>query len=281
MTYHKAFRDYIHEQEKDFSLRIKTVVPLDDENMEWIELVLQKYILKDISKPIKTIRQRHPLDFAEVQNAEVWIVDIKCGLPVSSYILKRELQLALNIPEDYVVVRGENDPMEIETQVLNAKDDIDSEAREKGLQKASRLSTNSEYDIDEQGNLDNPAYGEEYNSKFLETLAKTAADRNRYGIESHTPELDEGGVVADDVEPEDANAFNKDIADAPKPVSSRYADILKNYRKEEETKNNPRLSTKGNYDNDEVKQSDKFDKYGKTDKIATVTITNKRKGIRK
>ena len=280
MAYHKAFRDYIQEQEKEYSLRIKTVTPIDDDEMVYIERVLQKYYLKDITTPTKTIMQKHPLDFPEIQNAEVWIIDIKCGLPVSAYVLKRELQLALNIPEDFVVVRSENDPMEIETRNLNAKDEVDSEADKKGLKKASRLSTDSEYDLDEQGILEEPIYGEEYNKRFLETLAKIANDRESFDADPHSPELDEGGTVADSDSIEDANAFNKDIEDAPAPQSSNYANTLKNLRKQDKI-GTPRLSSKGNYDDDEVKLSAKFNKYGKTDKVATVTITNKQSGVRK
>ncbi len=279
MVVHKAFRDYIQEQERIFSLRIKTVSPVNDEEMGLIERLLQKYVLLDITAPIKTIMQKHPLEFQDIQNAEVWIIDIKCALPVSAYVLKQELKLALNIPEDFIIVRGENDPMEIETQRLNALNDIDTEALDKGLSPAARLSTNSEYDKDERGDLEEPIYGNEYNSKFLETLAKVAAERERFGIDPASDELDTGGTIADAEKIEDANAFNKDMDDAPKVKSTNYADTLKNLRKEEKV-GNAKLSTKGNYDDDEVKTSKKFDKYGKTSKIATVTITNKRGGIR-
>lgn len=224
--------------------------------------------------------QKHPLEFPDIQNAEVWIVDITCGLPVSAYVLTREIQLALNIPEDFVVVRGENDPLEMETLRLNAKDEIDDEAHERGLKQAARLSTDSAYDVDEQGILEEPVYGNEYNSKFLEMLAKVSTERQRYGVEPASPDLDEGGTVSDAEAIEDGGAFNKDIDDAPKPQSSNYAETLKNLRKNDKV-GSARLSTKGNYDDDEVKQSGKFDKYGKAEKVATVTITNKRDGIRK
>jgi len=280
MVVHKTFRDYVQEQENIYSLRIKSVVPMGSDEVEMIERVLQKYVLLDITNPTKTIRQRHPLEFQDINNAEVWIIDIRCGLPVSAYVLRQELKLALNISENFIVVRGENDPLEIETQRLNALNDIDEKALDKQLSPAARLGTNSEYDKDERGDLEEPMYGNEYNSNFLETLADIAAKRERYGIEPASTELDDGDTVMDDVAPEDGNAFNKDIEDAPKIKSLNYAETLKNIRKAENT-NDSRLSTKGNYDNDEVKQSKKFDKYGKTDKVATVTITNTRSGIRK
>ena len=54
MTYYKTFRDYVKEQEKTYSMRIKSVVALDEEALATIERVLQKYVLLDISAPVKT-----------------------------------------------------------------------------------------------------------------------------------------------------------------------------------------------------------------------------------
>jgi len=279
MVVHKAFKDYIQEQEKVYSFRIKTVEPIGDEEMTYIERVLSKYVLLDITAPVKTIMQKHPLDFKEIQNSEVWIIDFKCGLPISAYVLRQELKLALTFSENHIIVRSDNDPLEVETQMLNAKDDVDAAAHEKQLSPSSRLSTNSAYDEDERGDLDEPMFGNEYNSKFIETLAKIASERERFGIDPASTELDTGETVADAESIEDGNAFNKDMGDAPEVKSSVYANTLKNLRKTEKT-GDSRLSTKGNYDNDEVKYSKKYDKYGAASKVATVTITNDRPGIR-
>lgn len=272
----KAFSDYINDNHREYHIRIKTVSCLDDEAMEYIERVLQKYVPIDITAPIKTIMQKHPLDFQDIRNAEVWIVDVVTELPASAYVLQQELKLALALPEKYIVVRAANDPLEIETQRMNANDEIDMEAMEQGLSPASRLSTHESYDDDELGELDNPAYGDEYNKRFLEVLAQVAEDRISYDAAPTSKELDSGGTVGDDSVQD--NSFN-DGYDTPKPVSSKYADTLKNLRKAAKT-GDPRLSTKGNYDDDEVKKTKKYDKYGKSEKVATVTIKNERKGIR-
>ena len=277
----KAFKDYMKENEREYHARIKTVVPLEDDHIAQIERVLDKYVLLDMTSPIKTIMQSHPMDFTDITNAEVFIVDITVALPISAYVLMKELQLALNIPEKYIVVRSPNDPREVEGQRQVANDEIDAEASESGLSPAARLSTDSDYDEDERGDLDEPIYGDEYNSKFLETLAQVAAERQQFAAipdDAHTKETSNEIVMdAPDVRPEDN--FNEDVEGAP-PVYSFYAETLKNLRKKDKT-GKSRLSTKGNYDDDEVNQSKKFTEYGKTDKVKTVLIKNKKAGIRK
>lgn len=271
----KSFKDYISENHREYHVRIKTVSPLDDEAMKYIERVLQKYVLIDMSAPIKTIIQKHPLDFQDIRNAEVWIVDVVTELPASPYVLQQELKLALALPEKYIVVRAANDPLEVETQRINANAEIDMEAMEQGLSPASRLSTHESYDDDELGELDQPAYGDEYNKRFLEVLAQVAEERIGYDAAPTSKELDTGGTVGDDSIQDDS--FN-DGYDTPKPVS-KYSDTLKNLRKAAKA-GDPRLSTKGNYDDDEIKRTKKYDKYGNNEKVAIVTIKNERKGIR-
>lgn len=273
----KSFQDYIKDNHREYHVRIKTVAPLDDEAMGYVERVLQKYVPIDITAPVKTILQKHPLDFQDIRNAEVWIVDVVTELPASAYVLQQELKLALALPEKYLVVRAANDPLEIETQRMNSRDEIDMEAMEQGLSPASRLSTHESYDDDELGELENPVYGDDYNKKFLEVLAQVASERVVYDAKPTSEDLDTGKTVADEPDVGPADNFN-DGYDEPKPVS-KYSENLKNLRKEQKA-GTPRLSTKGNYDDDEVKETKKYDKYGDTGKIATVTIKNERKGIR-
>lgn len=277
----KSFTDYLNDSEREYHYRIKTAAPLEDIDLEFLERVLSKYVLKDITKPIKTILQKHPLDFPDIRNTEIWIVDVVTHLPASAYVLQQEIKLALKLPEKYVVVRSENDPLEIYTQEMEANAEIEAAAMEKGLKKAARLSTNRHYDEDERVELENPAYGNEYNKKFLETLAQVAADREKFKVTPDSEELNQGRDVSDPEVTEDDSIFNKHIDDAPKPqITNNYVDMLKNLRKEDKTSES-RLSTKSNYDDDEIKQTKKYNRYGANEKVAVVTITNKKQGIRK
>lgn len=280
----KSFKDYVENNEREYSLRIKTVSDLGDEEMALIERVLSKYVVKDITTPTKTIMQKHPLDFVDINNAEVWIVDVVTALPTSAYVLQQELKLALALPEKYIVVRAVNDPIEVENQRMASNDEIDMTAMEKGVSPSARLSTDASYDEDELGELDEPVYGDEYNSQFLEMVAKVAAEREKFAASPDSDELNTGGTVGDEPGTIPENDFNDTIYDQmdhpPHPVYDDYTTILKNLRKEGKI-GDPRLSTKGNYDDDEIERSKKFDKYGDSDKVATVTIKNEREGIRK
>lgn len=277
----KSFTDYLNEYTKEYGYRIKTVSPISDEDMEYIERVMDKYVLKEITKPVKTILQKNPLDFPDISNSEVWIIDVVTSLPASAYVLQQELKLALKLPEKYIVVRSENDPLETYTQEINAKEEINAVALEKGLVPSARLSTNSQYDEDESKELEFEAYGDDYNALFLATLAKVRDEREDLKIKPESEELNQGGTVDDPAVMDDNSSFNDHIKDAPHPeTKNTYMDMLKNLRKAEKT-GNSRLSTKNNYDDDEIKVSKKYNKYNSNDKVSVVTITHEREGIRK
>lgn len=280
----KSFKEYITDQEREYNVRVKTIVPIGDEELGLIEQVMQKYVIADITTPRKTILQKNPLDFYDINNAEVYIFDITTKLPMSSYVVLQELKLALNIPEKYIVVRSENDPIENYSQHIEGEEQIEGDALNSDLEPSARLSTDSEYDKDERGDLEEPLYGDEFNKNFLETLADVAKSREDFSEHPESEELNDGGTVADSEKLEDGRAFNDDIADAPEPEYSIYAETLKNLRKKKEHAEigKSKLSTKGNYDDNEVKTSKSYDKYGKDGKkVATVTITNTKPGTRK
>lgn len=155
------FKQYLEENLKDYHYRLKTIVPINDTGMDRIESVLRKYDVKDISKVRKTQLQEHPLEFYNETNKEVFIVDVTLGMPISSQILHQELTHALETYEGAVVVRADNEPIEMYTVELNnaGKDD-----------KKPLMSTEPESGdtrIEEE-----PLYGDTHNEKFLSRIAR-------------------------------------------------------------------------------------------------------------
>ena len=132
-----ALKQYINEAEKQYNLRLKTIVPLDDSVMDRIENYLVKYNPLSISRPNKTILQREPLDFPNVDAAEVYIVDMTFGLPAAPHVIRADLRKLLDAPENFVFVRNRNEPGEIESERLNALADIELEAAKRGLKPAA------------------------------------------------------------------------------------------------------------------------------------------------
>ena len=273
---------YIKQINKEYHLRIKTVAKLDDDKIDRIEHCLKKYRLIDMTTPSKSIIHAHPLDFTDVTHGEVYTIDIITGLPVSTHMLQQELKDILNIPDKYVVVKNENDPLEVETEKLNAIEEIKDKA--KGMKPGALLDTDSEYKKFEQGKPGSEFYGNEYNSKFLSYLSNIAASRKDRTVETNSentepamfswltkkPENDKAKEKQSAVMTTIGDDFNKDIKDAPKS----YPKWLQNSDK---TDNQELISREGNFDNDVMKYEKPFsDKSGK-EKVITADTKSIRK----
>ena len=220
-------RKYLAESEKHYHLRLKTIVPLEDKEMDRIERVVAKYNPITVSRPKKTILQKSPLDFdREVENAEVYIVDFVFGLPAEPMVVREDIRKALDAPERYVVVKNRNDPTEIETLRLDAIAEIEAEAKKRKLIPDGLLN-NPEY-IEGNGNIEDGShlFGNEYNTAFLNHLAKIKSERKAAEVKQTNalfnflgmPKREQQEPVQDSVD------FNAHIPGAPK-VKPTDADV--------------------------------------------------------
>ena len=182
----KTFFEYLNESVKEYSYRIKTIVPIDDNFLDRLETVLRKYDILEVSAPKKTIVQNNPLDFKDIGHAEVYIVDVLTRIPASSYVMQQELRGVLNIPEKYIVVRGKNEPIELETLAIQANAEISAEAKEKGLSPAALLDASPDYEEVDYAAAGDPAYGDAYNAKFLNYLKNVEHVRPDMTVEPST-----------------------------------------------------------------------------------------------
>ena len=148
--------------ERPVEVTIKLAVPeLSDRMMYMIETHLNKYKLVKMEKPVRTIIQRYPLDFINVDASEVWIIKAKLDYPVSSYVLWEELRQLLKIPAANIIVRLDSEPLE----------------------KYQNLSVEEPEDVSK-------IAGNEYNESFKKLLAKTAKSRD-YGLGRRYPAYDD------------------------------------------------------------------------------------------
>jgi len=206
-----SLKQYIAETERTYTYRLKTIVPLDDYAMDRIERICMKYQPLDISRPRKTLLQKNPLDFTNIDAGEVWIVDLEFGLPASGYVLGQEVRHALGVPENHVIVRGSNDPTEVESERLNAADEIGEEAKEKGLKPSGLLTDPTYSEVTPAADL----YGKVHNEKFLDYLRTVQKEREEKSkVDAPNPLFKWMDMPKQ--ETEDEGLYNADIPDAPR-----------------------------------------------------------------
>lgn len=214
-----TIKKYLLEAEKQYHLRLKTLVPLDDEAMDRIEMALAKYQPLSISRPSKTIMQRQPLDFPNVDFGEVYIIDMSFGMPASPNVLRADVRKVLDAPENYVFVRNRNEPGEWQTEMLNAIADIEAEAAKKGLTLLAALDDTDYNDADH----DQPQLaGNAYNHALLGYLASVEKEREDAVVRVTSAPFNWLDLPdRKDQEPvqDDAN-FNAGIKDAPQVAPS-------------------------------------------------------------
>lgn len=200
-----ALKSYLVETEKQYHLRLKTIVPIDDAIMDKIEASIVKYNPMAVSSPKRTILQRTPLDFPNTTAAEVYIVDMTFGLPAAPHVLRADLRKVLNAPEASVFVRNRNEPGEVETERLNALADIELEAARRKLTPASVL-LDPEYSEGMHDNSD--MYGTDYNDALLSYLGTVEKERHAAVVHAESAPFKWLPIP-------DRDNFNKEIKDAP------------------------------------------------------------------
>jgi hypothetical protein len=158
----KTFKQYLAEAVKEIPVRIKIASDVTDDMMKTIEAELQRYDVVSVGSPQKTIMQEHPLDFGtKIRNAEVYIVDAVVRMPMSFETFRRNLSDKAGIPYDYIVVKGENDPLEAENEAEVTRNTANPEDYEPKI--------GQEY-TDEEKNIDGEHFGEKHKENFLKTL---------------------------------------------------------------------------------------------------------------
>lgn len=120
----KTLYHFINDTTRRYKYKMKFAdIEITKELQEKINRILGKYLVVDMSKPSRSIRQMNPIDFTNINNAEVYSIDFTTSQPISSFMLLADLSGSLKIPEKFIVVRGENDPLELQSNQEVAKND--------------------------------------------------------------------------------------------------------------------------------------------------------------
>lgn len=99
----KSLKEYLTEDAKEYSYRIKIAGELGDGFQERIRSCLEKYDPVDITGPKTTPIQKSPAGFPGITNAEINIIDSTLRYPASLDELKQQIHL-LGVPLAQIVV---------------------------------------------------------------------------------------------------------------------------------------------------------------------------------
>ena len=112
----KNFKQYLTESVKEYSYRIKFAGLDKDADMNHLEKALEKYSVSSMSKPKVTPIQQHPMDFQNLDNLDVTIVDLVTAYPASLNELRLYVAHHMGLPEGNVLVFSGDHQEEIERE---------------------------------------------------------------------------------------------------------------------------------------------------------------------
>lgn len=113
----KSFKDYLTEDAREFSYRIKIAGELTAECLADIKKRLEKYDVVSVSDTKKTPILATPSDFPALKNTEINIIDFTFKYPASLDEIQQQVHLC-GVPTDNIVVvdRKWDDSIEKEAQ---------------------------------------------------------------------------------------------------------------------------------------------------------------------
>lgn len=159
----KRFVEYYDSFKKEYEFTIKIASnDLSEEQVGCIEDALKRYDLKSVSSVKKTPIQKSPLDFPNVRDSEVHIMVVKIEYPVTPDALCREVAEVAKVPQNCVAIYTANDPRHQYTK----------EVTEEETAYVPKLGSPEKWETE-------PAYGEEYNTSFLQALEKTRKEKEQ------------------------------------------------------------------------------------------------------
>jgi hypothetical protein len=165
------FKNYYEAVQKTFKFRIKSVYKLDDESMDVIEKVLDKYRPSKVGQPKKMMFQTNPLGFVGAKNVELYFFDVEFTVPANPSVLEYDLRQAFGISTQSDLIQvfaDDGDPME---EVEDAVEEQQEAAEKDALLLQPDYPEAVEVNVDEH-------FGDAYNKRFLEYVKEVEKKRD-------------------------------------------------------------------------------------------------------
>ena len=158
----KTFKEYLTENKKVYSFKIKVAGELPENFQETVKTELDRCKVMTFEKVATTPIQKLPLDFPNMNNAEVTVFEVVCEYPINSQEIAASVKNT-GLDENCFRVRGSSEPSEIEQITMT------SETKSDPFEDTAKVK-HKDY------------FGDEFNQGFLKDLNKAAKDRKKDGI---------------------------------------------------------------------------------------------------
>lgn len=196
-------KQYILESfKKEYSFRVKIAADCKPEHLDIIESCLAKYNVVSVASFKRTPIQENPMEFVRAKGvkliSEVCTTDVVLKYPVHERILEVWLAVHLGVDHDRVLVYGVNEPRRMEADNAAERTAYNKDRTVTEDDAVLNKDDQTHYEMQNEGLADGVFFGEEYNKKFLDTLAKIKAEKGANYFTNY-PTKDE--IMGDDLKP--------------------------------------------------------------------------------
>lgn len=164
----KTFRHYLAESKKVYNFKIKVAGDLPENFIKDFKTRMDRCGIMTLDETSTTPVQALPIDFPELKNMEVHVIEFISEYPTTAPEITAELK-EMGLCEEHFRVRGTGEPSELDQATLDLLHQSTVVAEPKIKAK--------DY------------FGDDFNKSFLKDLAKTAKDQKKEGMSLHEYEL--------------------------------------------------------------------------------------------
>jgi hypothetical protein len=219
-------KDFITESfKKEYSFRVKIAADCKSEHLDIIENCLAKYNVVSVASFKRSPIQENPMEFVRAKGvkliSEVCSTDVVLKYPVHERILEVWLAVHLGLDHDRVLCYNVKDPRRLEADNAAARTEYNKDRSVSEADSVLSKEDQAHYEMQNEGVADIAYFGEEYNKKFLDTLAKIKAEKGADYFRNY-PTKDE--IMGDNLKPLWDTLHNQ--ANMGRGVENKEVDVI-------------------------------------------------------
>lgn len=125
----KSFTEFLTESTKQYNFRIKVAGTLTDDQVDRLESAMEKWGLQSLNKPKVTPIQKHPMDFTNLKEIEVSIMDMTLDYPATPQEIIARMAEYCTVNPEYVKVFNGDDPNQADLEEKAEEDEEEYEVQ--------------------------------------------------------------------------------------------------------------------------------------------------------